>query len=124
MYEKVWIPLTDVSTDDVQKITKVNMYFLKNIELGFFVAELDFVTPSESKYDLVFRVPELDKYNFAKSEASVLAAKDDESASLVNVSLEPGKLTVTGYPFVEETHYEVNIQLILRMISGERILLE
>lgn len=118
MIEKVWIPITNITSNEISKFVKKECYFMKNISVCFFMAEIDVITNNNIQDTIIIDIPEL-SYNFAPCENTVLSRKilnDGEIInSIVQIRLENQKLIITGFGFEKETKYEFNIQFFMRV---------
>jgi len=115
MRENVWISMSKINCDLTESIYKKNVSFMKSICIGYLIAEIDFKTGPLPVSQLIFNIPEL-KENFDKCEVTIFATKNQDTASLINISLEPGKLTANSYPFEPNSYYEMNIQMMVKII--------
>ena len=114
-YEKVWLKINEIHSNQVSQFLKREAYFMKNIDICYFIAELDFITENTINNEVVMSLPELD-YNFVPCENTVFATKNDDFNSISRIKLYPQKLVLTGFPFSSNTKYEFNIQLFMRVV--------
>ena len=116
MYENIWLNISEIYSNSVKVFTKNEVFFMKSLGVGFFMAEIDFDTNSEDITEIVIDIPKL-KYNFSRSELTSFATKNGDCASLINLTLFPEKLVINSYPFVRNSHYELNIQMMVRILT-------
>lgn len=116
-YECVWIPITNIHSDDVSKFLKSNIHFRKSFDICFLIGEIDFITTnSVNDTDIILHIPELSQ-NFHKCENTVLVTKDDDTRVTIQVLLEPGKIKLEGlFPFEPSTKYELHLQFFMRTL--------
>jgi hypothetical protein len=115
--EKVWLPISDISSSNIDHFLKKDAHFMKSIDICFFIAEIDFQTSSEMVEDIIIDLPQLN-YNFVPCENTVFATKNDEINTIVRIKLFPNKLVLSAFPFSPNSKYECNIQLFMRVISS------
>lgn len=113
-YEKVWIPITNISSDNLQAIHKQELFFMKNTDICFFTAELDITTNNSIDSQIIVNLPDLPDI-FYPCENTILATKNNEMETIVRIKLENTKLVLYAYPFEKNTFYEFNIQLFMRV---------
>ena len=118
-YEKVWVSINNVSSEQVQEFTKTDVYFMKNIGICFFIAELVFTCKEDVDTQIIIDLPEISAH-FAACENTILTTKNDDIKSFVDVRLEKEKLILEAYPFTPSATYEVNVQLFLRIIDATK----
>lgn len=111
--EKVWINLPRVYSDQVEKFTKTDMHIMKNISICFFIAEIDFIMKDSFTF-VKLDMPDI-KYTFAPAENTVFVLKNDDTNIMVKARLENNILLLEA-PFTKGCHYELNIQLMLRVL--------
>jgi len=120
IYEKVWIPLTLIKSEHVRDFIKSEMFFMKNIEICFFIAEITFTTSENVETEIDLYIPELSE-EFIPCENTILVTKNDSVETFVRLKLEKGKLQLISYPFDKNSTYEVNLQLFMRSkINGRK----
>jgi hypothetical protein len=129
MFEKVekkWIKVLNISSEQNISFTKQKVFFLKDIDICYFIGEIDFINLLETE-EIVIDLPEI-THNFVPCENTIFVTKtpkDLESPqkeqeavnSIVRIKLYPKKLVFTAFPFEKDFEYEFNIQLFMRVKS-------
>ena len=122
MIEKKWLKINDIHSSNINSVKLSDIYIMKNADIGFFIAEIYFTTKQDEEiFNIEFNIPELKNFNFSKSESVVYATKNNDSFSMVNITLTPGKLVLSSYPFSSDSLYEINVQLTLRFNTKNTI---
>lgn len=112
--ENTWKKINvSLPENGVRSILKSEMHFMKSIDIGYIIGELDFETDDNIEYDIEFDISDVSKYNFSKSEITIFATKNTDSVSCICLSYENGKLKGVSYPFEANSKYEMNIQMVL-----------
>jgi hypothetical protein len=114
--EKDWFQITNISSPHISTFLKKDIHFMKNIDICFFIAELDFITSDSVTNTVIINLPEL-TYKFAQCENTVFALKNDEINTIVKLRLEPTRLIMESFPFSPNSKYEFNIQFFLRVVN-------
>lgn len=116
-YENIWLPITIYNSNDINYFTKKDAYFMKKLDICFFIAEIDFYTNNYETNEIIIDMPEID-YDFIPCENTILSTKtynNEKYDSIVRIKLFPKKLILYSFPFQSNTHYEFNIQLFMRL---------
>jgi hypothetical protein len=114
--ERQWSKISSVVNNDIV-IEKSDIFFMKDIGICYFIAELDFTTRDITKSNIDIFLPDLDNIRFSPCENTILVTKNDDIDVNVRIKLSPGKLSLISYPFTPNSKYEMNIQLIIRVIN-------
>lgn len=113
--ENKWLKLVNISSDQIKSFSKKDIHFRKHTGIGFLIAELDFITNPSVGTQIIVNLPDLKGYNFAPTENTVFALKNDRSNVIVKISMYPGYLQMEAYPFDGNSLYEFNIQFFVRL---------
>lgn len=129
MFENVWykVQIGETISKNIE-ILESDIYFTKQINIGVLFVNLKFKlqedsqkdtnTIENSQSDIQIPLPKLSQYNFAKCENIIIAHKDDDTTVNMEFDLIPGVLTLSAYPFVTGSVYDLNIQTMVRVLDN------
>lgn len=128
MLENVWIKL-DIKDKHkyIRSITKSDISLMKSLSIGFLMAEIDFIiaddydmkNPVDIQIEFQSDYVNLSSFEFNTSEINTMAIKNTDFITPVKIVLEPKpfKLKITAFPFENNSHYELNIQMMIKFIQ-------
>lgn len=112
--EGVWIKIDKMESEDVDKFLKKEVYFMKKIDIAFFILEIDFITKNIDMNTITINIPDI-YFDFYRCESTIFGIKNDEHDTPIRVVLNGKKLLLNAYQFTSNTKYELNIQLFVRL---------
>jgi len=111
--EKIWLKYNNITSNQVSNFLKIDVNFMTDIEICFFIAEIDFITNETVRNEVIIDISDLESI-FVPCENTILCTKNDDIETMVRIKLEPKRLKITSFPFEPMSKYELNIQLFMR----------